>query len=140
VLGVAFLGAAAASSALALVNGPVGPTDYSPALTQLRPVVGRDSTLVLAPTDALVDEHARDYLVWELRGGRVCVEAAGVPSAGPPPPGVSWVITQTPPTVPPFAGLRVARRAGAYTLWEVRPRPETHGRCPLITVAGRADL
>ena len=36
-LGVAFLGAAAGSSALALVNGPVGPATYSPALTRLRP-------------------------------------------------------------------------------------------------------
>ena len=76
-LAVAFLGAAAASSVLALVNGPVGPATYSPALTELRPALGRDSTLVLAPQHMLSAEHGRDYLVWELRGGRVCVEAAG---------------------------------------------------------------
>ncbi len=139
-LGVAFLCAAAASSALALVNGPVGPTTYSTALTELRSTVGRDSTLVLAPAHVLADEHGRDFLVWELRGGRVCVEAAGAPSPDPPTSGVSWVITQGPPRAPPFAGLRPARRASPYTLWERRPPPGTHGPCPLISVGGRADL
>ena len=87
-LAVAFLGAAAGSSALALANGPVGPATYSPALTELRPTLGRDSTLVLAPQHMLAAEHGRDYLVWELRGGRVCVEAAGTrPSPGAPRPG-----------------------------------------------------
>ena len=35
----------------------------------------------------LADEHGRDYVVWELRGGRVCVapERAPVLVAGPPP-------------------------------------------------------
>jgi hypothetical protein len=138
-LAVAFLCAAAASSALALVNGPVGPTRYSPALTQLRHVVGRDSTLVLAPAEALADEHARDYLVWELRGGRVCVEVAGPPSTGPPPSGISWVITQGAAGVAPFAGLRRSDRAGPYTLWARRPAPAGHGDCPLILVGARAD-
>ena len=77
-LAVAFLGAAAGSSLLALVNGPVGPATYSPALTELRPALGRGSTLVLAPQHMLAAEHGRDYLVWELRGGRVCVEAPPV--------------------------------------------------------------
>jgi hypothetical protein len=138
-LGVMFLAAAAASSALALVNGPVGPATYSPALTELRPALGRDSALVLAPQHVLADEHGRDYLVWELRGGRVCVEAAGGPSTQPPPPEVSWVITQTPSQAPPFAGLRLARRAGPYTLW-ARRSPASHGPCPLISVGQRADL
>jgi hypothetical protein len=139
-LGVAFLAAAAASSALALVNGPVGPATYSPTLTELRSVVGPDSTLVLAPAPMLADEHGRDYLVWELRGGRVCVAAAGAPSSDPPPSGVSWVITQGPSSARPFAGLRPARRAGAYTLWERRPPPAGPGRCPLISPGARADL
>jgi hypothetical protein len=137
---VAFVVAAAACSALALANGPVGPATYSPTLTELRSELGRDSTLVLAPERMLEEEHGRDFLVWELRGGRVCVEAEGPPTNEPPPSGVSWVITQTPPPAPPFAGLRVALRAGPYTLWEVRPRPATEGHCPLISVGGRADL
>jgi hypothetical protein len=139
-LGVAFLAAAAFCSALALANGPVGPATYSPRLTELRPVLGRGSTLVLAPERMLAEEHGRDYLVWELRGGRVCVEAAGARSGEPPPRKVSWVITQAPSTVPPFAGLRLARRAGPYTLWARRPVPATEGTCPLIAVGRRADL
>jgi hypothetical protein len=138
-LAAAFLAAAAVSSALALANGPVGPATYSPALTELRPALGRDSTLVLAPERMLTEEHGRDYLVWELRGGRVCVEAAAFPSPEPPPPGVSQVITEGSPGQPPFAGLRLARRAGPYALWRTLPAPRGHGTCPLISVGGRAD-
>ena len=93
-LAVAFLAAAAGSSALALANGPVGPATYSPALTELRPALGRGSTLVLAPQRMLAEEHGRDYLVWELRGGRVCVDQMGAPSSSPPPHGAAHVITQ----------------------------------------------
>jgi hypothetical protein len=124
---------------LALVNGPVGPATYSPVLTELRPVLDRGSTLVLAPEHMLDEEHGRDYLVWELRGGRVCVEAARAPSTEPPPPGVWWVITQTPSTAAPFADLRLARHAGPYTLWERRPSPRRHGSCTVISVGQRAD-
>ena len=74
---VAFLAAAGGSSALALVNGPVGPDEYSPALAELRPQLGDGSTLVLAPEELLEEEHGRDYLVWELRGNRICVEQSG---------------------------------------------------------------
>ena len=74
---LAFGAAAAASTALALVNGPVGPATYSPKLTEIRPTLDGRSTLVLASAELLADEHGRDYLVWELRGGRVCVGAQG---------------------------------------------------------------
>ncbi|OLE35430.1 MAG: hypothetical protein AUG48_10640 [Actinobacteria bacterium 13_1_20CM_3_68_9] len=77
-LATAFLGAAAGCSLLALVNGPVGPATYSPQLTRLRPLLDADSTLVLAPAHLLADEHGRDFLVWELRGGRVCVGATSL--------------------------------------------------------------
>ena len=139
-LGVAFLGAAAGSTLLALVNGPVGPATYSPALTELRPELGRRSTLVLAPQQMLASEHGRDYLVWELRGGRVCVEGAGAsPSPRRAPSGVSQVITLSPPQPPPFADLRLARRAGPYLLWRTQPAPRGHGSCPLISVGERAE-
>jgi hypothetical protein len=139
-LGVAFLSAAAASSALALVNGPVGPAAYSPALTKLRPKLGRDSTLVLAPQQMLVSEHGRDYLVWELRGGRVCVEVAGAsPSSGSAPPGISQVITIGSAERPPFANLRLVQRAESYALWRARPAPRRHGPCDEISVGERAD-
>jgi len=137
-LAVAFLGAAAACSVLALVNGPVGPASYSPALTELRPALGADSTLVLAPAQMLSDEHGRDYIVWELRGGRVCVGPAGRPSSGPPPAGVSQVVTQGTATAP-FSELRLARRSGTYVLWRRHPAPRGHGKCPLIAVGARAN-
>ena len=31
------------------------------------------STLVVAPRDLLDEQHGRDYLLWELRGNRICV-------------------------------------------------------------------
>jgi hypothetical protein len=139
-LAVAFLGAAATSSALALVNGPVGPATYSPALTELRPALGGGSTLVLAPRRLLSEEHGRDYLVWELRGSRVCVAAVDAFSrSGRPPPGISQVITLGTTTEAPFANVRLARRDGSYALWETEPPPRGHGPCDLISVGGRAD-
>jgi hypothetical protein len=138
-LAVAFLFCAAACSVLALANGPVGPATYSPALTELRPALGADSTLVLAPANLLGDEHGRDYINWELRGGRVCVEVAGPPSGDPPPAGIAHVITQGPAGPPPFANLTRARRSGAYTLWVRHPAPPGHGGCTLISVGARAS-
>jgi hypothetical protein len=137
-LAIAFVGAAAGSSLLALANGPVGPSTYSPALTDLRGRLGGGSTLVLAPAAMLADEHGRDYLVWELRGGRVCVEAQGPPVSSKPPAGVAHVITQGAGPAP-FGGLWLVRRAGVYSVWETRPAPAGPGHCPLIAVGGRAD-
>ncbi len=132
---IAFCAAAAASAALALVNGPVGPATYSPKLTELRPTLGERSTLVLASPELLADEHGRDYLVWELRGGRVCVGAQGLPSAAPPPVGVSWVITSA-GARRPFADLRLRRRTGPYALWRRDPPIAGEGGCPLIAPGG----
>jgi hypothetical protein len=133
---LAFVLAAGGSSALALANGPVGPATYTPALTHLRHSLGKRSVLILATPGFLADEHGRDYLVWELRGGRVCVAAEGRASAGPPPAGVSRVITSAPTAAPPFAGLRLERRAGPYSVWVRRPLPAGLGRCPLIAPGG----
>ncbi len=138
-LTLAFGAAAAGSSLLALANGPVGPATYTPALTELRGRLGQGSTLVLAPPRMLADEHGRDYLVWELRGGRVCVAPQGPPTQAVPPDGVAHVIAPS-STTPPFAGLRLERRAGPYSVWETRPVPAGLGSCPLISVGGRADL
>ncbi len=137
-LAIAFLVAAAGSSLLALANGPVGPAIYSPRLTELRGSLGDGSTLVLAPDRVLAGEHGRDYLVWELRGGRVCVAALGEPSPSRPPEGVAHVIAQG-SAIPPYGHLLLERRAGPYTLWRARPAPAGHGSCPLIAVGGRAN-
>ena len=58
-----------------LANGPVGPRGYSPELAELAGELGPDWTYVLAPVELLDDQHGLDYLLWELRGNRICVEA-----------------------------------------------------------------
>ena len=138
-LALAFIAAAAGCSVLVLANGPVGPAAYSPELTGLRPALGTGSTLVLAPNHLLADEHGRDFIVWELRGGRICVAAAGPPAAKPPPSGISQVITEGPRGPAPYAGLRLARRAAPYALWRRRGAPLGPGPCRLISVGGRAN-
>jgi hypothetical protein len=138
VLAVAFLCAAAGSSLLALANGPVGPATYSPELTELRGRLGEGSTLVLVPQHLLADEHGRDYVVWELRGGRVCIAALGPPSSSRPPRGAAHVITQD-SGARPYRDLILERRAGPYALWRTRPAPAGRGSCPPILVGGRAN-
>jgi hypothetical protein len=130
-----FLAAAAASSLLGLVNGPVGPSSYSPALTGLRGALGSGSTVFLASPELLKEEHGGDFVIWELRGGRVCVEAAGAPSDRLPPAGAAHVVSQGGESTAPFAGLRFERRAGPYVLWARTPPPGGDGSCPLIAPA-----
>jgi hypothetical protein len=137
-LAAAFLACAAGCSLLALANGPVGPATYSTGLHELRASLGDRSTLVLAPARMLADEHGRDYLVWELRGGRVCVDSLRAPSSSPPPEGTAHVIVRG-SSARPFAGLHLERRAGPYTLWSVHPAPAGPGPCPPILVGGRAN-
>jgi hypothetical protein len=140
-VGTLYLLAAAGCSLLALANAPVGPTAYSPALTGLRPLVADASTLVLASDRLLEDEHGERYIVWELRGGRVCVGGEGE-AGGRPPPGVRFVVTEGGPTggragaahEPPFAGLRLRREADPYLLWETTRSPRGKSDCPLIAV------
>ena len=136
-LAASFAGAAALCSLAALANGPVGPSSYSPALTELRPLDG--ATLVLAPEAVLADEHGRDYLVWELRGGEVCVEAEEGQPPGPPPPGVHQVIVFGDAAEPPFEGTDAGRRIGPYTLWGIPdPTPGESG-CPFVSDGQRAE-
>ncbi len=127
-----YLPAAAGCSLLALANAPVGPSSYSPALTGLRDDVGAGPTLVLASRQLLEDEHGMPYIAWELRGGRVCIEAAEEADRRPP-PGTRFVITELDAGPPPFGDLRPFLIAPPYALWE---RPGVHGRspCPLIAV------
>ena len=144
-LAAAFFAAAGTCTVVALVNGPVGPATYSPALTELRPELRSGSTLVLVPPNVLDEEHGRDYVVWELRGGRVCIGAEQPATKTPPPgarpqapSGIAHVITGL-RLSPPFAGLRFERRAGAYVLWARHPAPRGDGPCPLIAVRERAN-
>jgi hypothetical protein len=119
-------------SLLALANAPIGPVSYSSALTELRPLVASGSTLVLAAPRLLQKEHGERYIVWELRGGRVCIGVAG--RLGAAPPGVRFVIAAGSPTRPPFPGLRLLHRGDPYLLWERTVPVRGHGPCPLIAV------
>ncbi len=103
---VVYLAAAGVCSLLALANAPVGPTAYSPALTDLRPLLARDSTLVLAPDKLLADEQGERYIAWELRGGRVCIEPASS-AGGRPPVGIRFFVTNGPLTRAPFSSTHV---------------------------------
>ena len=128
-----FILTAGVCSLLALANAPIGPTSYSPALTGLRPLVASGSTLVLASDDLLANQHGVPYISWELRGGRVCIEAES--EAGErPPSGVRFVVTRGAPGQPPYPGFRVRRVAPPYVLWESTRPVATHSPCPLIAV------
>ncbi len=125
--------AAGACSLLALTNAPIGPTSYTPALTELRPLVASGSTLVLAPHELLADQHGAPYIAWELRGGRVCIKADSA-AGGAPPPGVRFVLAQGSPSRPPYPHLRVRRVAAPYVLWERTGPLRGRSPCPLIAV------
>jgi hypothetical protein len=124
---------AGACSFLAFANAPVGPTSYSPALTGLRPLLAGGSTLVLAPESLLENEHGIRYIAWELRGGRVCIEAESE-AGGAPPPGIRFVLTSGSSAQPPFERLSLRRRAGPYLVWERRGVLGGPSPCPLIAV------
>jgi hypothetical protein len=128
-----FLFAAGACSVLALANAPVGPTSYSPALTGLRPLVGDDSTLVIASDTLIADEHGTPYIAWELRGGRVCIAAESELDATLP-AGVRFVVTRDGATDPPYPGFRLRRLAPPYVLWEASGGVAAKSACPLIAV------
>ena len=144
----AYLLAAGGCSLLALANAPVGPTSYSPALAELRPLLASGSTLVLASRELLEDQHGARYIAWELRGDRVCIEPERVAGDDAPPSGVRFVVTSgqtsssgavstlgsTGTAAPPFAGLRLRRRAGPYLLWERRGPVGGPSPCPLVEV------
>ena len=128
-----FLAAAGLCSALALANAPVGPGTYSPALTGLRPLVADGPTVVLASRELLEDDHGTNYIAWELRGGRVCIETREE-AAGKPPTGVRYVVSEGSRHRPPFKGLRLRKPAPPYVLWEVKGPIAAQSPCPLIAV------
>jgi hypothetical protein len=136
-----FVVAAAVCSLLALANAPVGPTSFSPALHDIRPLVAADSTLVIASPQLLADEHGAPYISWELRGGRVCIEAEAKPdrfgsvtSIHRPPAGVRFVVTEGDGTDTPFTDVRIRRLASPYVLWEATKPVAPKSSCPLIAV------
>ena len=137
--------AAGGCALLAFANAPVGPSSYSPALTGLRPAIAEGSTLYLASDRLLDEEHGERFVVWELRGGRVCVGRRSE-AGGRPPQGVRFVIAERSADEeaagvgeesrarPPFSGLRLRRVADPYVLWEAPTPPRGNPPCPLIAV------
>jgi hypothetical protein len=130
---VLYVVAAAGCSLLAFANAPIGPSSYSPALTELRPLIRSGSTLVLAPDRLLNEEHGARYISWELRGGRVCIESETA-AGGPLPGGIRFVVTSGASGTRPFPGFRLRQRRPPYALWERRGSPPGPGQCPLIAV------
>jgi hypothetical protein len=131
VAGAIFVLAAGVCSLLAFANAPVGPTSFSPALHDIRPLIAADSTLVLASDELLADQHGGPFVSWELRGGRVCI-ASEAEAGDAPPPGVRFVVTRGTAATPPFPALRVRRVAAPYVLWESTRPVRGHSPCPLI--------
>jgi len=73
-LTLAFIVGAAGSSVLTLVNGPVGPSSWTPALLGFSAQLDDESVLAVVD-DELVSENGKDLVTWELRGREVCVLA-----------------------------------------------------------------
>lgn len=69
---VLFVAGAAGSSLLALVNGPVGPSTWTPALLDFSAELPAEPVLAVIDSD-LAAENGRDLVTWELRGREVCV-------------------------------------------------------------------
>jgi len=140
VLTIAFVAVAGASSLLALVNGPVGPASYDPRLRELAERLGPGSTAVLAPPEVITDEHGVDFLSWEFRGGRVCVESE-LERGGAPPPGVGRVVSLASEGVdPPYSGLRPRpERSGDYLIWRAGGELGGGHGCPFVADGARAD-
>jgi hypothetical protein len=113
-----FVAAAGNCSLLALANAPVGPTSFSPELSEFRKQVGEGPTLVVASPQLLSEQHGSPFLSWELRGGRVCIQSTEE-AGGKPPAGVRFIV----------------REGDGWTLTKVqRPTP---GKTPCPRIAER---
>ncbi len=112
-----FVLTAGVCSLLALANAPVGPTSFSPKLSEFRKQVGEGPTLVVASPQLLQEQHGSPFLSWELRGGRVCIQSTDE-ATGKPPAGVRFVI----------------RDGDDWTLTRVEKPPPGKTPCPLIAI------
>jgi len=130
-LAVAFVGAAAVASALALANAPVGPAEYTPGVRMLSERVAGRSTLLLAPDDVVADQRGRDFYGWELREASLgCVEPRSFARGRKRPPAAfDLIITVDGATQAPFPGLEEVASADRVTLWRA---PRSPGRIVLI--------
>ena len=129
IVAVAFCAAAGGSSLLALANGPVGPEGYSPRLAELSDRLGEGSTLVVVADELVDDQHGIDYVAWELRGNRLCIESESEAS-GAPPAGIARTVAVG------LDGDGAVVPTAEYANRGAEPGP---GPCELIPDAARAD-
>lgn len=137
---LAFLGAAAGSSALALLNGPVGPSSWSPALSEFNAQLGDEAVLAVVD-DELLEQNGYDLVAWELRGRDVCVVSRSDALGGAAPQrsfGAVVVIGELNAPLSLVGRLEEVDRDGEYVLYRSKlagPEPE----CPFIADGDRAE-
>lgn len=127
---VAFVLAAAASSALVLAKAPVGPSEYEPGARQLSKRFAGRPTLVLIADDVYSEQNGADFYGWEFREATppcVLPASAADPSAVTPP---RWrraaVVGGAVGT--PYLDLDQVATAGGVTLYATsEPRPDDRG-------------
>jgi hypothetical protein len=78
--------------------------------------------LVFVPQKQLDEEHAQEFVGWELRGADYVIEpGGGETKKGPPPRGIVFVITGRAGPSPPYERAALEKRVKPYRLWRVAP-------------------
>ena len=117
-LGVTFVAAAAASSALALANAPVGPDDYSPGVRKLANRFAGEPTLLLAPADVIADQHGAEFYGWELRGASSAT-VESLPGGAAAPAAITRVLVVGGDQLAPFDDVKRIGSSNRVVLWRV---------------------
>ncbi|HET6830512.1 MAG TPA: hypothetical protein VFH44_04080, partial [Solirubrobacterales bacterium] len=117
-IGLAFAAAAALSSALVLVNAPVGPDDYTPGVRKLSNRFAGEPTLLLAPAGVVADQHGAEFYGWELRGATAATVGT-IGEVGSAPAGITRILVVGGDQEPPLPGLKRIGSANRVVLWRV---------------------
>ncbi len=126
-IAAAFILAAAASSALALGNAPVGPSDYHPGARELSDRFAGRATLVLVPDEVMANQHGSEFYGWEFREATPpCISPASAadPEAPTPPPWSRVAVVDGGDDAP-FSDVELVRDTGGVAFWRVVGRDRT---------------
>ena len=137
---LAFFAGSAGCTALALVNGPVGPTAWSPALTEFNAQLD-DEIVIAVAEDELISDNGYDLVAWELRGREVCVVTQSEAAAGAiADQAFEAVVVIGEPEGPlPVVGrLEEVASEGDYTLY-LGKLSGAEPQCPFIADGDRAE-
>jgi hypothetical protein len=128
-LALGFVLGAGFSSIVALANAPVGPRGYSSAMAEFRSrVIDAPATVVFVAPQQLREEHAEEFVAWDLRGvPGLRIEPGGGETRPEGPPGVEFAITGRVGPNPPYRGATLELRRDPYRLWRV-PASSAGGR------------